>query len=500
MKALFIFFSFLWLTVTAFGQTSKDTIVVAPGTSGMYFYHVVEKGETLQSLSQTFGVSEERLKKLNNINNSHPLKIYTLVKIPLSKNNIIQNSNAHSGLTPLYHKVLKGETLFRVSKIYGDLPLASLREWNDLNGNTIQVGQYLIIGWLKKLPDAGNLPATPPGQQNKSIAANPEEPSQPAASKPAADVAPHSRGGDRFLKEVIASERQRVSQIEDKRTSSEPVSKPLLATVQTEETPDKSSSQENEKHPGPVSQPLIHNNNVETIQKTTSPAPPVSQKEQTASSEEAPQEPSGISAAKKENPFEEMLNKLTHKSRPDSKKSPEKTTASKAEPQPKTQGQTSSSEPMPPAHETTSLPHIQKTPSTTKKDSPIALPDSSPLDATDSSTLELAQKSEFQELYLAQTQNEKIISTKKGAAGWFKSNVKPGSKKYYALCNDLPRGTIVKVINPINNKYVYVKVLASIPQQKENYNLIIKLSNAAMDDLGTHQPRFWSKIVYPKVK
>jgi hypothetical protein len=108
--------------------------------------------------------------------------------------------------------------------------------------------------------------------------------------------------------------------------------------------------------------------------------------------------------------------------------------------------------------------------------------------------------SRFFSEYESQTAGGTKTAFRKGAAGWFHSNVKPGSGAYYALCNDLPRGTVVKVVNPLNQHAVLVKVLDVIPRQKENYNLVIKLSDAAMGDLGTTQPRFWCKIVYPKAK
>jgi len=106
-------------------------------------------------------------------------------------------------------------------------------------------------------------------------------------------------------------------------------------------------------------------------------------------------------------------------------------------------------------------------------------------------------KSEFQAQFDQQTANGARLEVKKGAAGWFKSNVKAGSGRYYALCNDLPRGTIVRVVNPINQRSVLVKVLDVIPNQKDNYNLIIKLSDAAKGDLDVTQSRFWCEINYP---
>jgi LysM repeat protein len=53
---------------------------------------------------------------------------------------------ASPGGTPLYHEVKSGETLFRISRVYG-VPVTQLKEWNQLRDNTIEVGQRLIVGY-----------------------------------------------------------------------------------------------------------------------------------------------------------------------------------------------------------------------------------------------------------------------------------------------------------------------------------------------------------------
>jgi TolA-binding protein len=47
--------------------------------------------------------------------------------------------------TPRYHQVKPGETLYRLSRQYGvDVP--TLKNWNNLTNNQIEVGQRLIVG------------------------------------------------------------------------------------------------------------------------------------------------------------------------------------------------------------------------------------------------------------------------------------------------------------------------------------------------------------------
>jgi LysM repeat protein len=45
----------------------------------------------------------------------------------------------------LYHEVKPGDTLFRIAKLYG-IDVKQLKEWNHLQGATIEVGQRLVVG------------------------------------------------------------------------------------------------------------------------------------------------------------------------------------------------------------------------------------------------------------------------------------------------------------------------------------------------------------------
>jgi LysM repeat protein len=101
--------------------------------------------------------------------------------------------------------------------------------------------------------------------------------------------------------------------------------------------------------------------------------------------------------------------------------------------------------------------------------------------------------SSFEQIYVQQTTGKNTI-VEKGPGGWFKSNA--GAGKYYALHNSAPRGTIIKVTNPLNGKFIYAKVLEAIPQIKQNAGLIIKLSDSAIDALGTNEAKFYTELTY----
>lgn len=102
----------------------------------------------------------------------------------------------------------------------------------------------------------------------------------------------------------------------------------------------------------------------------------------------------------------------------------------------------------------------------------------------------------FEQIYDDQTNGGRDVTKEKGPGTWFRSNAIVGSGKYYALHNTAPRGTIVKVTNPLTGKSIYAKVLDAIPQLKANANLIIKLSDAAQGALGITEPRFYCELTY----
>lgn len=80
--------------------------------------------------------------------------------------------------------------------------------------------------------------------------------------------------------------------------------------------------------------------------------------------------------------------------------------------------------------------------------------------------------------------------TLSGQAGTFKSTSGWQDGKYYALMNNVPVGTIVKVTSPATNKTVYAKVLGQLPDMKESMGLVIRVSNAAAAEMGAGEGKF----------
>jgi LysM repeat protein len=78
----------------------------------------------------------------------------------------------------------------------------------------------------------------------------------------------------------------------------------------------------------------------------------------------------------------------------------------------------------------------------------------------------------------------------KTASGWQDS-------KYYALMDNVEPGTIIRVINPGNNKAVFAKVLGEMSGIRQNQGLEVRISNAAASALNvTDTDKFIVKVNY----
>ncbi|HUX53627.1 MAG TPA: LysM peptidoglycan-binding domain-containing protein [Williamwhitmania sp.] len=108
-----------------------------------YFVHIVQKGETLFSISKAYGVSQADI-AAENPDIFQGLKVDQALKIPAS---IIRESDLR-GVTEdddfIYHIVKKGETLSAISRLY-QVPIEVLMKNNVEVENGLQESQVVVI-------------------------------------------------------------------------------------------------------------------------------------------------------------------------------------------------------------------------------------------------------------------------------------------------------------------------------------------------------------------
>jgi LysM repeat protein len=83
-----------------------------------------------------------------------------------------------------------------------------------------------------------------------------------------------------------------------------------------------------------------------------------------------------------------------------------------------------------------------------------------------------------------------------GNAGIFRSTSGWKDGKYYALMNNVPVGTIVKISYNSSNKSIYAKVLGQLPDMRESVGLTVRLSDAAAAELGAEMGKFYVDVTY----
>lgn len=87
-------------------------------------------------------------------------------------------------------------------------------------------------------------------------------------------------------------------------------------------------------------------------------------------------------------------------------------------------------------------------------------------------------------------------NTISGNAGIFRSTSGWNDGKYYALMNNVPVGTIVRVNFSSTNKTIYAKVLGQLPEMKESTGLTLRISDAAASELGVENTKFFVEVRY----
>ncbi|MEP7169852.1 MAG: LysM peptidoglycan-binding domain-containing protein [Bacteroidota bacterium] len=82
-----------------------------------------------------------------------------------------------------------------------------------------------------------------------------------------------------------------------------------------------------------------------------------------------------------------------------------------------------------------------------------------------------------------------------GVCAWI-NDAEVNQNKYYGLHRTAPIGTIVKVTNKMNDKFVFVKIVGVLPDTGENEKSIIKISQAAVNKIGALDAHFQVELSY----
>lgn len=140
--------------------TAQDTIFLSIDFYGeKVFDHFLAKGQTLYSLARFYGMQPEELLFYNPQIDPLNISIGDKIKIPIPNRAIVRKPNRlrnPQASLPIIHKIKRGETLFRLSKMYYRIPIDTIKNWNNMTSDVLAKDHQLYVGWMnvEGIPDS----------------------------------------------------------------------------------------------------------------------------------------------------------------------------------------------------------------------------------------------------------------------------------------------------------------------------------------------------------
>lgn len=115
--------------------------------------HRVRAGETIYDIAAIYGLSVTEIRKLNNLSPTAELTVNQKIKLvsegvippkQTSKEKTVPAKTSKPVVQVRKHTVKAGETLYQISKLYS-ISSQDLKTWNDLESNSISIGQELVV-------------------------------------------------------------------------------------------------------------------------------------------------------------------------------------------------------------------------------------------------------------------------------------------------------------------------------------------------------------------
>ena len=145
-------YSLMFIPNQAFSQLQSSNgalEVIVDESSNAYFSVNFDKGATLYSICKEYHIATIDAMMLNEIVNPDQISIGEKLILPLNREFFRVKKPAGEGFIPVYYRVKKQETLFRISKVYFAQDVKDMIERNQLSGFTLAIDEKLLVGYYQ---------------------------------------------------------------------------------------------------------------------------------------------------------------------------------------------------------------------------------------------------------------------------------------------------------------------------------------------------------------
>ena len=117
---------------------------------GKYFLsHLIKKEDNLNSIASYYGTTLAAIKEINGMTDSQ-VKANKTIKIPIPyncvKSPVLRSSFEKYSFIPVFYKVKKGDTLYKLFRIYFPRDSKEIKNINSIKTNIIKIDSKLLIG------------------------------------------------------------------------------------------------------------------------------------------------------------------------------------------------------------------------------------------------------------------------------------------------------------------------------------------------------------------
>lgn len=115
------------------------------GTSANENYYIVQKGDSLWSIANKYGLTVDKLKDMNNLSSN---------MLSVGQRLLIKDTSSSPNVG-VYYTVVAGDTLYGIANKYG-LTVDELKKMNNLKNNNLTINQKLLVSGTGETDNSGS--------------------------------------------------------------------------------------------------------------------------------------------------------------------------------------------------------------------------------------------------------------------------------------------------------------------------------------------------------